>query len=48
MLVAGHFQPLFSLARSAKLVFLLDIELIDIKWSGVIKFPSEDNCQCLP
>ncbi len=37
-LIAGHFRPLFSLARSVRVVFLPNIYLIDIKWSVVGKF----------
>ena len=41
MLVAGHFQPPFSLARSIRLVFSLNIKLPDIKRGYIRKnFPS--------
>jgi len=31
MVIAGHFQSPFPLAKSIRLAFLLNIELIDIK-----------------
>jgi hypothetical protein len=37
-LITGHFKPMVSLARSVRLTFLGNIELIDIKWEVVRKY----------
>ena len=37
VLIAGHFGLLFPLARSVRLVYLLNICLIDIEWLIVNK-----------
>lgn len=44
MLIAGHFWLLFPLDRSVRLVYLVNICLTDMKWSGIGKIYYYDKC----